>query len=102
MTAIAPSFRMEHSPVRLQKAAPLLILAPMAHNNGMIPKPARKRAAKAGDNAARFQAAKDAVAAIPDEPIDPAYQTVPISEFVPHRPVMPAKSEGGRKFKLAS
>jgi excinuclease ABC subunit B len=75
----------------------------MAHNNGMVPrKGGRKKAAP--DNAARFQAAVDAVAAIPapDEPIDPAYATVPISEFVPHRPARPAKSEGGKTFKLVS
>ncbi len=73
----------------------------MAHNNGMVPKRGK---ARKSDNAARFQAAVEAVAHIPDaEPaIDPAYETVPISEFVPHRPARPTKSEGGRKFKLVS
>jgi excinuclease ABC subunit B len=75
----------------------------MAHNNGMVPRTKKTRAPKgASDNAAKFQAAVDAVALIPDEAIDPAYATVPISEFVPHRPARPEKSEGGRKFKLVS
>jgi excinuclease ABC subunit B len=83
----------------------------MAHNNGMVPRSKKPRAAKSGapgmsDNAARFQAAVDAVAAIeplgPENAIDPAYATVPISEFVPHRPARPSKSEGGKKFKLVS
>jgi excinuclease ABC subunit B len=79
----------------------------MAHNNGMIPRKGGKKK-PASDNAARFQAALDKAplamgTVAPDsDVIDPAYQTVPISEFVPHRPVMPAKSEGGRKFKLVS
>ncbi|HWA70412.1 MAG TPA: excinuclease ABC subunit UvrB [Rhizomicrobium sp.] len=38
----------------------------------------------------------------PEAAIDPAYATVPISDFVPHRPARPQKSEGGRKFKLVS
>ena len=59
------------------------------------------------DNAARFQAAVDkmplAVGTVsPEDAIDPAYATVPISEFVPHRPARPEKSEGGKKFKLVS
>ncbi len=77
----------------------------MAHNNGMVPRP-KKAARKKPDNAARFQAAVDAVAAIeplaPEDLIDPAYATVPISDFVPHRPSRPEKSEGGRRFKLVS
>ena len=61
----------------------------MAHNNGMVPRKSGKK--------------KSAPAIAPDlEVIDPAYQTVPISQFVPHRPTMPAKSEGGRRFKLVS
>ncbi len=74
----------------------------MAHNNGMVPR-ARKRPKGMSDNAAKFQAAADA-APVPeaDPGIDPAYQTVPISEFVPHRPARPEKSEGGRRFRLVS
>ncbi|MCP5411543.1 MAG: excinuclease ABC subunit UvrB [Alphaproteobacteria bacterium] len=34
--------------------------------------------------------------------IDPAYQTVPIDQFVPHRPERPEKSEGGKRFQLVS
>jgi excinuclease ABC subunit B len=87
----------------------------MAHNNGMIPrapKKGNKRTAKAApENAARFQDAVDAVAAIADDPaIDPAYLATPlagmsegnVAAFIPHRPARPEKSEGGRKFKLVS
>src|ERR1700759_5578455 len=77
----------------------------MAHNNGMVPRTKKTRAPKGmSDNAARFQAAVEAVARIPegDPYIDPAYETVPISQFVPHRPARPQKSEGGKKFKLVS
>ncbi len=78
----------------------------MAHNNGMVPRTrARKGKAsgKAADNDARFQAALAAAPlAAPAPAIDPAYQTIPIGEFVPHRPARPEKSEGGRRFKLVS
>ena len=85
----------------------------MAHNNGMVPKAPRKRASKSGspaalsDNESRFQAAmaKAPLAAgtvAPDDAIDPAYVTVPISQFVPYRPARPEKSEGGKTFKLVS
>ncbi len=37
-----------------------------------------------------------------DPAIDPAYQTVPISELCPHRPARPPESEGGKTFKLVS
>ena len=77
----------------------------MAHNNGMVPRTKKARAAKGmSENAAKFQAAVEAVALIPeaDPAVDPAYATVPISEFVPHRPARPEKSEGGKKFKLVS
>ena len=87
----------------------------MAHNNGMIPrapKKGNKRTAKpAPENAARFQDAVDAVAAIADDPaIDPAYLATPlagmsegnVAAFIPHRPARPEKSEGGRRFKLVS
>ncbi|HEY4075863.1 MAG TPA: excinuclease ABC subunit UvrB, partial [Rhizomicrobium sp.] len=70
----------------------------------MVPRPKKTRAAKGvSENAAKFQAAADAGGDVtPDEAIDPAYATVPISEFVPHRPARPEKSEGGKKFKLVS
>src|SRR3954471_17791929 len=78
----------------------------MAHNNGMVPRQKKARGPKGmSDNAARFQAAVDAVPLLApeaDAAIDPAYQTVPISQFVPHRPARPEKSEGGKKFKLVS
>src|SRR5215471_7075880 len=77
----------------------------MAHNNGMVPRSKKARAPKGmSENAAKFQAAVDAIALKPeaDPAIDPAYQAVPISQFVPHRPARPEKSEGGIKFKLVS
>ncbi len=80
----------------------------MAHNNGMVPRTKKARAPKGlSDNAAKFQAAVDKVPVAsdllaPEEAIDPAYATVPISQFVPHRPARPEKSEGGKKFKLVS
>ncbi len=80
----------------------------MAHNNGMVPRSKKPRAtAKPGlqDAAAKYQAAVDSLSVFRLEgnsAIDPAYETVPISSFVPHRPARPEKSEGGRKFKLVS
>ncbi|HWM61084.1 MAG TPA: DEAD/DEAH box helicase family protein, partial [Rhizomicrobium sp.] len=68
----------------------------MAHNNGMVP---RGRPKGMSDNAAKFQAAVTPEA---EPAIDPAYQTVPISQFTPHRPALPEKSEGGKRFKLVS
>ncbi len=35
----------------------------------------------------------------PDEAIDPAYATVPISEFVPHRPARPEKIRGRQEIQ---
>src|SRR5689334_8335768 len=83
----------------------------MAHNNGMVPRADKKtrnqpRAQKGmQDAASKYQAAVDSLSVFRlegDPAIDPAYETVPISEFVPHRPVRPEKSEGGKKFKLVS
>ena len=79
----------------------------MAHNNGMVPKRGGKSRKGVSDNAAKFQAAVDAMplghgTVAPEEAIDPAYATVPISEFVPHRPARPEKSEGGKRFRLVS
>jgi len=61
----------------------------MAHNNGMLP---RKGKGKASANAE----------AGATEEADPAYTTMPMAQFVPHRPARPEKSEGGRTFKLVS
>ncbi|HWX89237.1 MAG TPA: hypothetical protein VNY75_02950, partial [Rhizomicrobium sp.] len=69
----------------------------MAHNNGMVPRSKKARAPKGmSDSAAKFQAA---VTLTPeaDPAIDPAYETVPISQFTPHRPARPEKSEGGKR-----
>jgi len=83
----------------------------MAHNNGTIPRAQKssrnKPRAKKGmeDASAKYQAAVDSLGVFRlegDPAIDPAYETVPISSFVPHRPARPEKSEGGRKFKLVS
>jgi len=83
----------------------------MAHNNGMVPRAQKssrnKPRAKKGmeDASAKYQAAVDSLGVFRlegDPAIDPAYETVPISSFVPHRPARPEKSEGGRKFKLVS
>ncbi|HYJ34507.1 MAG TPA: excinuclease ABC subunit UvrB, partial [Rhizomicrobium sp.] len=72
----------------------------------MVPRAKKPRAQKGmQDVAAKYQAAVDSLGVVRlegDPAIDPAYQTVPISEFVPHRPVRPEKSEGGKKFKLVS
>src|SRR5580704_10220250 len=79
-------------------------IVPMAHNNGMVPKAPRKaRSAKGvSENAAKFRAAAQAVEISTAPAIDPAYESVAISNFVPHRPARPEKSEGGKKFKLVS
>jgi excinuclease ABC subunit B len=74
----------------------------MAHNNGMLPRAGKdRRSAKAEANKAKFAAALDVEVAVAPAN-DPAYGSVPISAFVPHRPARPQKSEGGRKFKLVS
>src|SRR5450631_1864879 len=73
----------------------------MAHNNGTVPRQKKSRAPKGmRDNQAKFEAA--ALKPEADPAIDPAYQTVPISNFTPHRPARPEKSEGGKTFKLVS
>ena len=61
----------------------------MAHNNGMLPRKGKGKAS-----------AKAEVQADPDS--DPAYATMPMAAFIPHRPARPQKSEGGKKFKLVS
>src|SRR5438034_10297556 len=67
----------------------------MAHNNGMVPRAKKSRAAKGMQEAsAKYQAAVDSLSVFRlegDPAIDPAYQTVPIAEFVPHRPARPEK-----------
>src|SRR5262249_32257420 len=81
----------------------------MAHNNGMVPRQRKARASSkssggTAEKAARYRAGVDCLGVfkLEGDAIDPAYQTVPISEFVPHRPARPEKSEGGKKFKLVS
>src|SRR5579884_2726115 len=78
----------------------------MAHNNGMVP---RVRKGRGSDNAAKFRAAVQAAPSIAEAAnIDPAYLAPPLAAlsagctFVPHRPVRPEKSEGGKKYKLVS
>jgi hypothetical protein len=88
----------------------------MAHNNGSIPR-SRKGKADSGltDNARKF---RGAVEHVPIPPAGTAYDPAPpnseldlpmhggtgaeLAGFVPHRPARPAKSEGGKKFKLVS
>ena len=86
------------------KAAAAHYIVIMAHNNGMLPRKGKgKASAKAEENAAKFAAAVQAAPNIAADPqIDPAYTSTPISQFVPHRPARPEKSEGGRRFKLVS
>ena len=89
----------------------------MAHNNGMIPKRGRKGFS---ENAAKFRGLVK-----PVEPAGTAYDPGPpedndslvapignlplhgatgaeLAGFVPHRPVRPEKSEGGKRFVLVS
>jgi len=96
----------------------------MAHNNGMIPRKARRGFS---ENAAKFRAA---AAKAPLDPAGTAYDPGPpdldqvnadaartggigtlplhgatgaeLAGFVPHRPIRPEKSEGGKRFKLVS
>jgi excinuclease ABC subunit B len=90
----------------------------MAHNNGMVPKRGRKGFS---ENAAKFRAAVTqavepaGTAYDPGPPEDNDALVAPIGNlplhgatgaelagFVPHRPVRPEKSEGGKRFKLVS
>jgi excinuclease ABC subunit B len=84
----------------------------MAHNNGMIPG-SRKAGKGLSDNAAKFRRAVEQVPVLPaGDAYDPAPPdiTLPLhgatgaemAGFVPHRPARPAKSEGGKRFKLVS
>src|ERR1700760_504460 len=75
-------------PAQIRNAA---YIRAMAHNNGMVPRSKKARAPKGmSEAAAQSQAAVDkmplAMGTAAPEAIDPAYETVPISEFVPHRP----------------
>ena len=79
----------------------------MAHNNGMVPR--TRKARGIADNAAKFRAATESQPSLADAAnLDPAYLAPPLAAlsaggaFVPHRPVRPEKSEGGKKFKLVS
>src|SRR5665213_2524289 len=89
----------------------------MAHNNGMIPRTRKSKAARGlSDNAAKF---REAVEKVPVPPVGDAYDPAPpdagigdlpmhgatgaeVAGFVPHRPSRPEKSEGGKAFKLVS
>jgi excinuclease ABC subunit B len=97
----------------------------MAHNNGMIPRQRKSKAARGlSDNAAKF---REQVERVPVPPAGDAYDPGPpenddrlaiprgeldlpmhggtgaeLAGFVPHRPARPEKSEGGKKFKLVS
>jgi len=89
----------------------------MAHNNGMIPKKGRKGFS---ENAAKFRGLVKPVEAAgtaydPGPPEDNDSLVAPIGNlplhgatgaelagFVPHRPVRPEKSEGGKRFVLVS
>ena len=59
----------------------------MAHNNGMVPRAKKPRAQKGmQDAASKYQAAVDSLSVFRlegDPAIDPAYETVPISEYLP-------------------
>jgi len=114
--------------VQAAKARATLYIAAMAHNNGMVPRKARRGFS---ENAAKFRAA---AAKAPLDPAGTAYDPGPpetsdvtvspignlplhgatgaelpagvagnqTNNFVPHRPIRPEKSEGGRRFKLVS
>jgi len=85
----------------------------MAHNNGQIPRRSGRKPSGVSKAAAKFEAA---AAQVPIPPAgtayDPApppvgeaeYQTIPPADvnFVPHRPQRPAKSEGGKRFRIVS
>jgi excinuclease ABC subunit B len=97
----------------------------MAHNNGMIPRVRKTKAARGlSDNAAKF---REQVERVPVPPAGDAYDPGPpenddrlvtprgeldlpmhggtgaeMAGFVPHRPARPEKSEGGKTFKLVS
>ncbi len=75
----------------------------MAHNNGQIPRRSGRKVSGVSEAAAKFEAA---VAANPIAPAGTAYDPAPPPpadvNFVPHRPQRPAKSEGGKRFKLVS
>ncbi|MEI9887454.1 MAG: excinuclease ABC subunit UvrB [Rhizomicrobium sp.] len=80
----------------------------MAHNNGMVPRKGRKGLS---ENAAKFRAAAAvpiAAAGTAYDPVAPIGDLPPVggadnqTNFVPHRPARPEKSEGGKGFKLVS
>src|SRR5690242_16631303 len=85
----------------------------MAHNNGQVPRRSGRKGAGFSEAAKKFEAA---VAAVPIPAAGTAYDPAPpignlplhgatgaeIAGFVPHRPQRPAKSEGGKRFKLVS
>src|SRR5476649_2452906 len=77
-------------------------IVPMAHNNGMIPRKGRGKAARGmSEAAAEFVAEVPAISPIGNLPLHGA-TGVELAGFVPHRPTRPEKSEGGRAFVLVS
>ncbi len=93
--------REERGAARLEGSRSNTYIRPMAHNNGQIPRRSGRK--PSGVAAAKFEAA---VAANPIAPAGTAYDPAPPPpadvNFVPHRPQRPAKSEGGKRFKLVS
>src|SRR5476649_562497 len=77
-------------------------IVPMAHNNGMIPRKGRGKAARGmSEAAAEFVAEVPAISPIGNLPLHGA-TGAELAGFVPHRPTRPEKSEGGRAFVLVS
>src|SRR5476651_337534 len=74
----------------------------MAHNNGMIPRKGRGKAARGmSEAAAEFVGETSAIAPIGNLPLHGA-TGAELAGFVPHRPARPEKSEGGKRFNLVS
>jgi len=83
----------------------------MAHNNGMIPRKARGKAARGlSEAAAEFVAETPPVGGADNQTTIAPIGNLPLhgatgaelAGFVPHRPARPEKSEGGRAFELVS
>src|SRR5690348_868750 len=68
----------------LHNAGAQSIFPIMAHNNGMVPRPTSPGVAEASAKFASKMTGAE------------------LAAFVPHRPVRPEKSEGGKKFQLVS
>ena len=70
----------------------------MAHNNGQVGRPAAGKVKGFAEAPATF---REAGVTAPVAPA-PRMTAAEIAAFVPHRPVRPEKSEGGKLFKLVS